>query len=101
VSPDLPWHLTAFHPDYKMTEPRRTTVEDLLQAAEIGVAEGLRYVYAGNLPGRVGRWEDTRCPHCAATLVERQGFIVRRCRLAAAARCPQCQHPVPGLWALP
>jgi pyruvate formate lyase activating enzyme len=64
ISPDIPWHVTAFHGDYKMQSDgqRDTNVEDLLRAAEIGQAAGLRYIYAGNLPGRVGPWEDTRCP---------------------------------------
>src|SRR5271169_389783 len=66
ISPDIPWHVTAFHADYKMQGEgqRDTTVDDLLQAAEIGKTAGLRYIYAGNLPGMVGRWEDTRCPQC-------------------------------------
>src|SRR5205814_5586825 len=50
VSPDIPWHVTAFHQDYKMTEPDATPAETLMRAAEIGTAEGLRFVYAGNLP---------------------------------------------------
>src|SRR5512144_135862 len=64
VSPDIPWHVTAFHPDYKMLEPPPTTVDTLVRAAEIGSEAGLRYVYAGNLPGRVGEWEHTYCPSC-------------------------------------
>ena len=51
ISPDIPWHVTAFHQDYKMTDPDNTDARTLLRAAEIGVAEGLRFVYAGNLPG--------------------------------------------------
>ena len=61
VSPDIPWHVTAFHGDYKMTDPQNTTAEMLLAAADIGRASGLRYVYAGNLPGQVGTLEDTHC----------------------------------------
>src|SRR2546423_3230969 len=61
VSPDIPWHVTAFHQDYKMTDQRNTTAEDLLRAAEIGKQSGLRYIYPGNLPGRVGDWENTHC----------------------------------------
>ena len=68
VSPDIPWHVTAFHKDYKMLEPDNTSVDTLLRAAEIGQEAGLRYVYAGNLPGRTGGWENTRCPHCQETL---------------------------------
>ena len=62
VSPDIPWHVTAFHGDYKMTEPSNTTPKMLQNAAAIGAAAGLRYVYAGNLPGQVGDLENTHCP---------------------------------------
>ncbi len=98
VSPDLPWHVTAFHPDYRMTEPRPTRVADLIRAAEIGAAAGLRFVYAGNLPGRVGEWENTRCPQCARTLVRRHGFTVLENLLVTGNRCPGCGASVPGLW---
>ena len=54
VSPDIPWHVTAFHPDYKMTEPHHTPATTLRRAAEIGQEAGLRFVYAGNLPGAAG-----------------------------------------------
>ncbi|MDQ6712528.1 MAG: radical SAM protein, partial [Candidatus Dormibacteraeota bacterium] len=56
LSPSIPWHVTAFHKDYKMQDPDNTTAETLLRAARIGEAAGLQYVYAGNLPGRVGRY---------------------------------------------
>jgi pyruvate formate lyase activating enzyme len=97
VSRDIPWHVTAFHSDYNMRETRGTTAEQLIEACEIGVAAGLRYVYAGNLPGRVGAWEDTRCPGCRATLIRRVGFIVRENRLVNGW-CPDCGTPIPGFW---
>jgi len=97
VSRDIPWHVTAFHPDYKMTDRGGTPVETLLRAAQIGTEEGLRYVYAGNLPGRVGEWENTRCPECRTTVIERFGFRVRKNRLVEGA-CPKCQTPIPGRW---
>ena len=97
VSRDVPWHVTAFHPDYKMTEPGATPAATLLRACEIGAAEGLRYVYAGNLPGRVGRWEDTRCPGCGETVIERHGFRILSNRLVAGA-CPRCAAAIPGRW---
>jgi pyruvate formate lyase activating enzyme len=98
VSPDIPWHVTAFHPDYKMLDPRATTAADLVRAAGIGAAAGLRYVYAGNLPGRVGEWENTRCPQCRRTLIRRHGFAVLENQLGTEGRCPGCGAPVPGIW---
>src|SRR5687768_10715810 len=71
VSPDIPWHVTAFHKDYRMNDPENTTPEMLMHAADIAKRNGLRYVYAGNLPGQVGDLENTRCPACRALLVER------------------------------
>jgi pyruvate formate lyase activating enzyme len=99
VSPDIPWHVTAFHPDYRMEDRAATTVRALLRAAEIGAAAGLRFVYAGNLPGAVRSWENTYCPGCRGVLVERLGFRVVRNRLGAGGRCPDCRTAVPGVWA--
>jgi pyruvate formate lyase activating enzyme len=101
VSPDIPWHVTAFHGDYKMQGDgqRDTTPEDLLQAAEIGQEAGLRYVYGGNLPGRLGPWEDTRCPHCSETLIKRYGYFIQDYRLTSDGRCPRCATQIPGRWA--
>jgi len=96
ISPDIPWHVTAFHPDYKMTGPCATPAETLRRAALIGRAAGLRYVYAGNLPGRMGVLENTYCPSCGVLLIERCGFDVLQNRLAGA--CPDCGTAVPGFW---
>ncbi len=98
VSPDIPWHVTAFHKDYKMTDPEDTPAATLLRAAGIGRREGLRYVYAGNLPGRVGDLENTRCPGCGALLIERVGYRILSYRLDRAGACPGCALPIPGLW---
>jgi pyruvate formate lyase activating enzyme len=98
VSPDIPWHVTAFHQDYKMRDPANTPAHTLLRAAEIGYAEGLHYVYAGNLPGRTASFENTYCPNCHATLIERTGFRVRANRLRGDGECPQCQTRIPGIW---
>ena len=99
VSPDIPWHVTAFHKDYKMTDPDDTRPEDLLRATEIGKQAGLRYVYAGNLPGRVGDLEDTRCHRCGETLVERYSYVVRNYQISPDGACPRCGTAVPGRWA--
>lgn len=98
VSPDIPWHVTAFHPDYKMDTIPRTTVDTLLRAAEIGTEAGLNYVYAGNLPGKLQSWEDTRCPTCQTTLIRRVGFTVLENKLGTHGTCPKCQTRIPGLW---
>ena len=101
VSPDIPWHVTAFHGDYKMQGDgqRDTTVEDLLRAIEIGRDAGLRYIYAGNLPGMVQEWEDTRCPQCHETLIGRYGYLISDYRLMPDGRCPRCATQIPGRWA--
>ncbi len=98
VSPFIPWHVTAFHKDYRMTDPEDTGPETLLRAARSGEAAGLKYVYAGNLPGRVGRYEHTWCHHCAALLVERSGYFILQNRLAPGGRCPECGTAIPGIW---
>lgn len=98
LSPDIPWHVTAFHRDYKMLDHDDTDVRTLLRAAEIGRSEGLRYVYAGNIPGAVGRWENTYCPQCDALLVKRWGFRVLEDHLTGSGKCPKCNTPIPGVW---
>jgi pyruvate formate lyase activating enzyme len=98
LSHDIPWHVTAFHQDYRMIDPPNTEAAQLIRAAEIGAEEGLRYVYAGNAPGRVGLWENTRCPGCRETLIERLGYLVREYKLTAEGKCPKCGTAIPGLW---
>jgi pyruvate formate lyase activating enzyme len=99
VSPDIPWHVTAFHQDYNMTENANTTAEQLIRACEIGREAGLRYIYAGNLPGRVGRWENTYCPSCDALLIERYGYIIKQMKIGRDGKCQQCATTIPGVWA--
>ncbi len=99
VSRDIPWHVTAFHPDYQMTDRPGTAVRQLINAAEIGTAAGLRFVYAGNAPGRVGPWENTRCPACHETVIERLGYTILENRVPADGRCPRCATAIPGVWA--
>lgn len=97
ISPDIPWHLTAFHPDYKMQDTGRTQVNTLLRAYDIGREAGLRYVYPGNVPGAFGERENTHCPDCGTTLIERRGFHVVGNRMAGSA-CPECEAIIPGMW---
>jgi pyruvate formate lyase activating enzyme len=98
VSPDIPWHVTAFHQDYRMTENANTTAQQLIRACEIGRDAGLRYIYAGNLPGRVGRWENTYCPSCEELLVERYGYLIRQMKVTPDGKCPACATTIPGIW---
>lgn len=100
LSPDIPWHVTAFHRDYKRTSPRDTEAADLERAGAIGRDAGLRYVYAGNRPGSVGDLESTRCPACHATVVERRGFRVIRNALDGNGRCPSCGGRIAGIWSV-
>ncbi|MGI9102974.1 MAG: AmmeMemoRadiSam system radical SAM enzyme [Terriglobales bacterium] len=98
VSPDIPWHVTAFHGDYKMSETENTPVETLMRAAEIGTKAGLRYNYAGNLPGEVGDLENTRCHQCRQTLIRRYGYLITDYRITEAGCCPSCGTRIPGQW---
>ena len=99
VDPLMPWHMTAFHPDYKMTDGyRRTNVEDLMKIVEYGTQAGLKYLYPGNLAGQVGEWENTRCHHCRATVIRRYGFLVQQNRVGPDGMCPDCRKPLPGIW---
>lgn len=97
LSPDIPWHVTAFHPDYRLTDRDATAAESLVRAADLGREAGLRFVYAGNLPGQVGDYEQTRCPQCQALLIERHHFRVLQNRLREGA-CPSCGAALPGVW---
>jgi len=98
LDPMIPWHATAFHSDYRMQDVPDAEDDLLLRAVEIGAASGLRYVYAGNRPGRVGRWEDTRCHSCGETLIRRVGFRVLENRLGSDGACPACAARIPGVW---
>lgn len=99
VSPDLPWHVTAYHQDYKMTDNPDTSASDLARAAEIGRRAGLHYVYAGNLPGRLKNLENTYCPRCGGLLVERRGYRILQYSLTGNGTCPSCSQVIPGRWA--
>jgi pyruvate formate lyase activating enzyme len=82
-----------------MTEPDNTSSQTLVRAARIGKAAGLRFVYAGNMPGRTGELENTYCPNCHELLVERVGFHVVAYRLTSRGSCPSCGVAIPGRWA--
>ncbi|MFW6334542.1 MAG: AmmeMemoRadiSam system radical SAM enzyme [Desulfosalsimonas sp.] len=91
---DTPWHVSRFHPTYRLTDRPSTPVETLKKAREIGMAEGLRYVYTGNVPGQAT--ESTYCHHCGVCIIERRGFAVVENRVREN-RCPECDTPVEGV----
>ena len=99
ISPDIPWHVTAFHGDYNMNDRDSTPLQTLESAARMGREEGLRYVYAGNLHLEGQGLEDTRCPACQTTLIRRRGFRITENILPANGLCPTCNSPQPGVWA--
>ena len=98
VSPMIPWHVTAFHQDYRMTDPANTDAAMLLRAAGMARDAGLRYVYAGNLPGRVGDLEQTKCHQCGERLITRHGYLIQEYRLTPDGACPRCAAAIPGRW---
>ncbi len=97
-SPNIPWHVTAFLPDYKMQGPPRTPPETLLRAYEIGKEAGLRFVYPGNIHGGVGDRENTFCPACDELIIRRTGFYVEENRMKEAGKCPACGEAIAGVW---
>jgi pyruvate formate lyase activating enzyme len=101
VSADIPWHVTAFHPDYQYDSARPTDAADLTKAAEIGQEAGLRYVYAGNLPGMVKELENTLCPKCGRTVIRRRGYSILEYRLGEGGKCADCGEILAGIWRAP
>jgi pyruvate formate lyase activating enzyme len=97
ISHDIPWHVTAYHSDYKMADAPSTPVRTLLRAVEIGYEEGLHYVYAGNIPGSVNNYESTYCHACHELLVERRGYSIYENRIKGK-NCPKCNTCIPGVW---
>ena len=98
VSPQIPWHITAFHPEYKMTDRSRTSATQILKAVEIGYRQGLHYVYGGNLPGSLGKYENTNCHHCQTLLIKRRGYHIQQNRITSKGTCPDCGTSIPGVW---
>jgi pyruvate formate lyase activating enzyme len=94
VDPDIPWHISRFHPDFEYTQAPPTPVATLRAAAETGRREGLRFIYVGNVPGES---EDTRCATCGTVLIRRRGFTVVADRLEGS-RCPTCGNVLAGLY---
>jgi len=95
VGPDVPLHFTRFHPDFQLLNLPPTPVPTLDRAREIALKRGLRFVYVGNVPGHPGN--NTYCPKCGKTLIERTDFFTTSVKLKAGA-CPACGTKIPGVW---
>jgi pyruvate formate lyase activating enzyme len=92
---DTPWHISRFHPTYKLTDRAATPVKTLTAAREIGLAAGLKYVYTGNVPGNAA--ENTFCPGCGKIVIERWGFQVGTLKIKDG-QCSQCGAEIDGVW---
>ena len=95
LSPSVPWHVSRFHGDYKMTSTPSTPIETLELACGVGGEAGLKYVYSGNVPGQAD--ESTRCPACGEMLISRMGFRVRANHMKDGA-CYKCGQVIEGIW---
>ncbi|MFP3871126.1 MAG: AmmeMemoRadiSam system radical SAM enzyme, partial [Syntrophobacteria bacterium] len=94
LGPEVPWHVSRFHPTYRLTNIPSTPVSTVRRALEIGFRAGLQYVYTGNVPGESG--EKTICHHCGQVLIDRFGFSTRDYGIQNG-RCLHCQTPVAGV----
>jgi pyruvate formate lyase activating enzyme len=95
IGKEIPWHVTAFYPAYRMRDRPPTGIAILRRAREIGLAEGLRYVYQGNVPGEEG--ENTYCYACKTLLIKRCGFSVMQNRIREDGCCPDCGIRIDGI----
>jgi pyruvate formate lyase activating enzyme len=95
IDPEMPWHVTRFYPTFKMTDRGATPASTLQRARQIGLSEGLKYVFVGNLPGEEG--ENTICPRCHETVVGRMGFTIISQNLENG-NCGNCGEPVAGVF---
>jgi len=94
VGEETPWHITQFHPTYKLIDLPRTPVTILRKAREIGLEAGLRYVYEGNVPGENG--ENTYCHNCGKLLIRRFGYSIQENKIKNSA-CTYCGTKIDGL----
>jgi pyruvate formate lyase activating enzyme len=92
---DIPWHISRFHPTYRLTDIPSTPPKSIQRARDQGYEAGLRYVYTGNLPGDEG--EKTFCHSCGKLLIDRFGFTVTENRIRENL-CPECGSEIPGVW---
>jgi pyruvate formate lyase activating enzyme len=94
TDPEIPWHISRFHPDYNYTDTPGTPVETLRRAYAIGKKAGLRYIYIGNV---LGESEDTMCPSCRKSLIKRTGFFTGK-NTVVDGKCPYCGQPIAGVF---
>ena len=95
LGPDVPWHFTAFHPDFKMLDKPRTAPATLTRARQIALSKGLRYIYTGNVHDTYGG--STWCPGCGKRVIERDWYLLGEWNLDAN-RCRFCGHEIAGLF---
>jgi len=96
LGPDVPWHFTAFHPDWKMPDVPHTPAASLARARDIALKNGLRYVYTGNVHDEAGG--STYCHGCGAKLIGRDWYVLTAWNLDDAGKCRQCGTPLPGVF---
>ncbi len=94
LGPETPWHVSRFHPTYKMTDQYATPIDTILKARKIGLEAGIKYVYSGNIPGYGG--EDTLCPQCGQIVISRKGFYLVR-NHTINGNCAQCGMLIEGI----
>lgn len=95
LGPETPWHISRFHPTYKLENRPSTPLETLVSARKTGMKCGLKYVYTGNVPGEEG--ESTFCYSCGKMLIERIGFYVKK-NAVENGLCPHCRAHIDGVW---
>ena len=95
LGPETPWHVSRFHPTYRLTDRPATAVSKLMEATQIGMDKGLQYVYTGNVPG--SGTESTACPGCGNDVIVRTGFSVVKNRVKHGGRCPDCGALIDGV----
>ncbi len=96
VDPEMPWHVTAFHPDYKMLDTPPTPPESLIRARAIGKEAGIKYVYCGNIPLSYAEYETTVCPSCGKKVITRAGISLMENKLDDG-KC-SCGQKIAGVW---
>ncbi len=91
----VPWHISRFYPHYRMLSTPPTPPSKIKEAREIGLSEGLRFVYSGNLPGDEG--ENTYCPKCGKIIIKRYGYYIEENNIVDG-KCKFCGEKIEGIW---